>query len=175
MALRLAPGRTGRAVGVAWPPAGGAGGLQGARSQGARAKMPFVFPIREHGARDWCTRVWACSTRPRHGVRHTGSRGTPWGCEHEQDRQPSPPISDVRGDRRRRTRRRLLAPTSLREQGRVGDPSGAVRQRPTRRLPVGHALGQSSAPPPAARAAAPAAPVAGVQRLLPEAARQNSG
>ena len=46
MALRLAPGRTGRAVGVAWPPAGGAGGLQGARSRGARAKMPFVFPIR---------------------------------------------------------------------------------------------------------------------------------
>jgi hypothetical protein len=35
----------------------------------------------EHGARDWCTRVWACSTLPRHGVRHTGSRGTPWGCE----------------------------------------------------------------------------------------------
>jgi hypothetical protein len=46
VALRLAPGRTGRAVGVAWPPAGGAGGLQGARSRGAHVKMPFVFPIR---------------------------------------------------------------------------------------------------------------------------------
>jgi len=42
-ALRLAPGRVDRAVGAAWPPAGGAGGLQRARSRGARAKMPFVF------------------------------------------------------------------------------------------------------------------------------------
>jgi hypothetical protein len=47
--LRLAPGRTGRAVGVAWPPAGGAGGLQGARSRGAheyrKCKRPFPLPL----------------------------------------------------------------------------------------------------------------------------------
>jgi hypothetical protein len=43
MALRLAPGRTGSAVGGAGPPAGGAGGLQGARSRGLVQKYRLFF------------------------------------------------------------------------------------------------------------------------------------
>jgi hypothetical protein len=58
------------------------------------------------------------------------------------DHQPSPPIGGVRGDRRRRTRCGLLAPTSLRDRGRVGDPPSAVRRRTRRRLPGGHAPAQ---------------------------------
>jgi hypothetical protein len=42
-----------------------------------------------HGraARNWCKSLWACSTLPRQGVRHTRSRGTRWGCG--QDAGPS--------------------------------------------------------------------------------------
>ena len=42
VALRLAPGRTGRAVGVAWPPAGGAGGFRG-HAPGALAQKCRLF------------------------------------------------------------------------------------------------------------------------------------
>jgi len=42
--------RGARAAPWAGPPAGGAGGLQGARARGARAKRPFVFPIRRLGS-----------------------------------------------------------------------------------------------------------------------------
>ena len=73
-----------------------------------------------------------------YGIRAAAAH--PGGVSRTQDHQPAPPSSAVSGDRRRRTRRRLLAPTRLREQGRVGDPAGALRQRPTRRLPGGHAL-----------------------------------
>jgi len=42
VALRLAPGCTGRAVGVAWPPAGGAGGFRG-HAPGALAQKGRLF------------------------------------------------------------------------------------------------------------------------------------
>ena len=42
MALHLAPGRTGKAVGVAWPPAGGAGGFRG-HAPGALAQKGRLF------------------------------------------------------------------------------------------------------------------------------------
>jgi len=42
VALRLASGRTGRAVGVAWPPAGGAEGFRG-HAPGALAQKAFCF------------------------------------------------------------------------------------------------------------------------------------
>ena len=49
VALRLAPGRTGRAVGVAWPPAGGAGGLQG-HAPGALAQKGRLFFLSDQGS-----------------------------------------------------------------------------------------------------------------------------
>jgi len=40
--------------------------------------------------------------------------GRPGGARRTQARQPAPPLSNVRGHRRPRTRRGLLAPTSYR-------------------------------------------------------------
>jgi hypothetical protein len=48
VALRLAPGRTGRAVGVAWPPAGGAGGFRGhaPRALTQKGRLFFLSALR---------------------------------------------------------------------------------------------------------------------------------
>ena len=48
VALRLAPGRTGRAVGVAWPPTGGAGGFRGhaPRALAQKGRLFFLSVLR---------------------------------------------------------------------------------------------------------------------------------
>ena len=75
---------------------------------------------RETGAHA-CGRAARCQDK---GCGTRAAAGRPGGASRTQDRQPSPPIGGVRGDRRRRTRRGLLAPTA----GVVGTGQGPTRR-----------------------------------------------
>jgi hypothetical protein len=68
------------------------------------------------GTRRGAAEAFCCGRAARGQDKRCGTRAAPGrsgSASRTQDRQPSPPIGGVRGDRRRRTRRKLLALQAL--------------------------------------------------------------